>query len=109
MKTETVVVFEQTTPAASIGRPTHARGDRDASRMVQAVELSTGALETALTSFIETVRAMLEKVDQGSGDYAMDTVEVAAQVGADGKVGFMGVGIAAQATSSMKIVFKRKA
>jgi hypothetical protein len=39
----------------------------------------------------------------------MDTVEVAAQVGADGKVGFMGVGIAAQATSSMKIVFKRKA
>lgn len=64
--------------------------------------------EDNLAAFIETVTAMLDKAEATAGaGVCMDTVEVAVQVGADGKVGFMGVGLGVQASSSMKITFKR--
>ncbi len=106
MKADTIVIFDQATPEASIGRPTQARGTE--SRLVRAVELSSNTLETALTGFIEALSGMLDNVQSKSGDYAVDTVEVSAQVGADGRVGIMGIGASAQATSSLKIIFKRK-
>ncbi len=108
MRSDKVFVFDAEAPAVGVGRPTSARGDQDGSRVTRAVELSTDVMEANLTAFIETVAAMLDKgesaVDAG---VRMDTVEVSVQVGADGKVGFMGVGLSAQASSSMKIVFKR--
>ena len=61
-----------------------------------------------MTGFIETVKSMLEKVDDETGNFCMDTVEVAAQISTEGKVGFMGVGLGATASSSMKISFARR-
>ena len=72
------------------------------------MEASTGVIEQSLTGFIETVKSMLEKVDDDTGEYRVDTVEVTAQVSTEGKVGFMGVGLGATASSGMKILFARR-
>lgn len=108
MKSDSVFVFDAETSEVGIGRPTAARGDHDGGRVAHAVKLSTDVMEANLTAFIGTVAAMLEKADGAAGaGMRMETVEVSVQVGADGKVGFMGVGLGATASSSMKIVFKR--
>ncbi|MFA3919552.1 Pepco domain-containing protein [Ruegeria hyattellae] len=109
MSPNKVFIFETETEAQPIGRPTSARGQADTSRVARAVELSADAMEANLTTFIETVASMLDKAEAAAGaGVRMDTVEVSVQVGADGKVGFMGVGLSAQASSSMKLVFKRE-
>jgi hypothetical protein len=89
-----------------VARPTRARGESGAA--TRAVEASTGVIEQSLTGFIATVKSMLDKVDDSGGNFHVDTVEVAAEVSTEGKVGFMGVGLAASASSSMKILFARK-
>lgn len=108
MTTEKVVIFDMIDVQPVAGRPTRARGEDRSSRSTRAVETSTGVIEQSLTGFIETVKSMLENVEDTSGDYQMETVEVAAQVSTEGKVGFMGVGLGANASSSMKIMFKRR-
>jgi hypothetical protein len=101
-----VIIFDVANIQPAVGRPTSARGAPGAT--AQAVEANTNAIEESLTGFIETVKAMLEKVDDAKGDFRVDTVEVAAQVSTEGKVGFMGVGLGATASSGMKILFKRR-
>ena len=108
MKTEKIVIFDVVDVQPAAGRPTRARAEEKSSRTTRAVEASTGVIEQSLTGFIETVKSMLDNVEDTSGDYQMDTVEVAAQVSTEGKVGFMGIGLGANASSSMRILFKRR-
>ena len=108
MSADKLIVFDVTDIQSVDGmRPTRARGDR-ISATAQAVEASSSAIENSLTGFIYTVKSMLEKVDDVSGNYKISKVEIAAQVSSEGKVGFMGVGLSANASSSMKIEFTRR-
>jgi hypothetical protein len=108
MSADKLVIFDVTDIQPVDGmRPTRARGDR-ISAPAQAVEASASAIENSLTGFIDTVKSMLEKVDDVSGNYKLNKVEIAAQVSSEGKVGFMGVGLSANASSSMKIEFTRR-
>lgn len=107
MAEDKLVIFEVTDTPAIPGRPTHARGQLDNSA-AQAIETSAGAIEQSLTGFINAVKTMLEKVEDEAGLYKLSKVEVAAQVSSQGKVGFMGVGLAASASSSLKIEFTRR-
>lgn len=108
MKMEKVVIFDVVDVQPAAGRPTRARAEEKSSRTTRAVEASTKVIEQSLTGFIETVKSMLENVEDTSGNYQMDTIEVAAQVSTEGKVGFMGVGLGANASSGMRIVFNRR-
>ncbi len=108
MVTENLIIFDVTDVQTFDGvRPTRARGDK-ASATSRAVEASSSAIEESLTGFIDTVKLMLEKVDHVSGNYKINKVEIAAQVSSEGKVGFMGVGLSANASSSLKIEFTRR-
>nr|WP_067293698.1 hypothetical protein [Marinobacterium profundum] len=111
MSEKKLVIFDITDVQTIDGiRPTRARGDRvsASAQAVEAVEASSSAIEKSLTGFIDTVKSMLEKVDDVSGNYKINKVEIAAQVSSEGKVGFMGVGLSANASSSMKIEFTRR-
>lgn len=109
MSAENITIFTAEAQAGPVGRPTAARGDAQAARLGEAVEVSVDVMEKNVTSFVESVSSMIEAADNATvGDVSLETVEIAVQIGADGKVGFMGIGLAANASSSMKIVFKRK-
>ncbi len=108
MSAEKLIIFDVTDVQSIDGlRPTRARGDK-ISASARAVEASSSAIEKSLTGFIDTVKSMLEKVDDVTGSYKINKVEIAAQVSSEGKVGFMGVGLAANASSSLKIEFTRR-
>lgn len=107
MAIDKVLIFDVPDVQASAGRPTRARGDGVSSRAARAFEASAATLEQSLVGFVETMREMLGKIDDAAGVYHLDTVEVAAEISTEGKVGFVGVGLGAQASSSMKILFKR--
>ncbi|MCV6586963.1 MAG: hypothetical protein OIF47_15650 [Marinibacterium sp.] len=109
MTADKVVIFTADADALPVGRPTSARGGPGSDRLAQAVEVSTDLMERNVAAFVENVSSMIEAANAAAvGDVALDTVEIAVQIGADGKVGFMGVGVGAKATSSMKIVFRRQ-
>ena len=108
MNEPTVVVFDVVDVQSSVARPTRARMEKAPSGAVKAVEASVSTIEASLGSFVQTVRGMLAKVEGQAGEYGIDTVEVSAQVSTEGKVGFMGIGLAAKGSSGMKIVFKRR-
>lgn len=104
---EKLIVFDVVdVQPGGVVRPTRARGEVGAA--AYAVETSTGAIEESLTGFIQTVKSMLERVEDDEGNFHVDTVEVTAQVSTEGKVGFMGVGLGAKASSGMKILFARR-
>lgn len=108
MKSESVFIFDQEASEIGIARPTSARGGSDGQRVARAVEVSSEVMEANLTAFINTIADMLSKADAAEeAGMRMDTVNVSIQVGADGKFGFMGVGLSARASSTMTIVFKR--
>ena len=108
MATDKLIIFDVTDVQTFDGvRPTRARGDKT-SATAQAVEASSSAIEKSMIGFIDTVKSMLENVDDVSGNYKINKVEIAAQVSSEGKVGFMGVGLSANASSGLKIEFTRR-
>ena len=74
---------------------------------MKAVDHSVEQLGEHMTNFVEGVQQMLSKGAQVVGEFRMETVEVQAEIGIEGKVGFLGTGAAASGSSQIKIVFKR--
>lgn len=70
--------------------------------------VDTEQLSDSLVGFIDNVRDMLAKVSQTAGEFRVEKVEVAAQINASGKVGFLGSGAEASGGASLKIVLERK-
>lgn len=104
---KTITIFEAVEVApASSGRPTYARSGGDA--MTKAVERSLEDMQAHMTGFIDGVQAMLSAAANIGGEFQMNTVEVQAQIGLEGKIGFLGSGAAASGSSQIKIVFERK-
>jgi hypothetical protein len=103
---KSIPIFEvvDVAPATS-GRPIHTRGS--AARVVKAVDHSVEQLEQHMTNFVEGVQQMLSKGAQVVGEFRMETVEVQAEIGIEGQVGFLGTGLSASGSSQIKIVFER--
>jgi hypothetical protein len=59
--------------------------------------------------FIAQVQKILAESVQISGDYSLDTVEVNAEISANGQIGFMGTGVGITGKGGIKFVFKRSA
>jgi hypothetical protein len=102
---KSVPIFEvvEISPATG-GRPIHTRTDR---AVVKAIDQNVEDLERHMTNFVECVQQMLAKGTEVAGEFRMETVEVQAQIGIEGQVGFLGTGVAASGNSQIKIVFER--
>ena len=105
---KTIPIFEvvDIVPAGG-GRPQYTRTTNPTS--VRAVESSVDQLKSQMSNFIEGVQELLATGAQIAGEFRMQTVEVQAQIGVEGKIGFLGTGAAATGSSQIKIVFQREA
>lgn len=104
-KTLTIFQVEEIKPTRRGERPEYHRSAGQA--RVVASEKSIDELQEHMTDFIEGVQAILAKGAQVAGQFHMETVEVQAQIGLEGKIGFLGTGAAAKGSSQIKIVFAR--
>ncbi len=84
---KSITIFEpvEITPAGG-GRPTFTRGDT----MTRVIERSIDEMQEHMTGFIEGVQEILSKGATVAGEFSMERVEVQAQIGIEGKIGFMG-------------------
>lgn len=61
-----------------------------------------------MTEFIDGVQEILSKGARIAGEFRMETVEIQAEISVEGKIGFLGTGVAAKGQSQIKIVFQRQ-
>ena len=107
--TTTVPIFdvvEVTETPAAPDRPFQPRGGREMS--VRMVEQGVEVLKQSMATFVDAVNAMVQHGAEIAGEFEMETVEVNAVIGANGKIGFAGTGLQLEGTSSLKIVLKRR-
>lgn len=88
-------------------RPLEPRLER-AGRGVNRVEIPFGSLQSSMRDFLDGAHGLLAQELARADPYAVDTVEVAAQISADGKVGFLGTGVGVGGQASVKFIFKRQ-
>lgn len=87
---------------------TYRSGKKKLRGAMQAVEVDIDTLSQNLVGFIENVRGMLAKVSSDAEQFQVEKVEVSAQIGAEGEVGFLGTGVKAKGGASLKIVLERR-
>jgi hypothetical protein len=108
--TTTVPIFDVVQVGEASGapeRPFQPRGERELS--VRVVEQGIEVLEQSMGTFLDAVNAMIAHSPEVTGGFEMDTVEVHAVIGGNGKIGFAGIGLQLQGSSSLKIVLRRRA
>lgn len=76
---------------------------------VQKVELPFRSLQESMRDFLDAAHGLLAQEFDRAGGFAVDSVEIAAQISADGKVGFLGTSVGLGGQASLKFVFKRSA
>lgn len=76
---------------------------------VQKVELPFTGLQESMRDFLDAAHGLLAQEFDRRGGFAVDSVEIAAQISADGKVGFLGTSVGLGGQASLKFVFKRPA
>ena len=86
------------------GRPISVRADQPRQR-VAAIPMNQ--LRSNVSSFMEGARRLMDDLDQKVGAYQLAEVEISAQIGADGKVGFLGSGMGIEASASFKLKLTR--
>src|SRR6476661_655013 len=75
--------------------------------VVKSKEIAVDDFKYSLSRFLLTVENILSTSKQRYGDFIMDSIEINAEVSADGKVGFMGTEVGVSGTHGIKFVFKR--
>jgi hypothetical protein len=111
IETRKIIIFdaeiESEESTASGPRPA---GVRDALRRfkVKTSEVTVDQLKKNINDFLTNVEDILEDTKL-SGNYGVDSVEVNAEISANGQVGFMGTGIGLAGKTGIKFVLKRSA
>ncbi len=87
------------------GRPIFTRSG--AGGALKTVEIPMKELQVNVERFLHGTQLLLERGAQTVGAFSMDEVVVQAQIGANGKVGFMGTGVGLKGEASITFTFKR--
>lgn len=95
-----------TEPVDSSGRPLMTRSLDSTTATAVAVPLTE--LKRNMDSFVQAIEEMLASASDAARAFQTSEVVVQAQVGTDGKVGFLGSGIGASAQASLTIKFARR-
>jgi hypothetical protein len=108
-KNSTIVVFD-VEPEPQVGpggRPIQPRGMWDTARKVTGHVLPLDELQQNMEHFVSGVQQMLAHSAAAAGEFALNTVEINAQISANGQVGFMGSGVSTTGAASIKFVLTR--
>lgn len=101
---ELYVLTAAPTHAGSDGRPVSVRGF-DGGLSIANVPM--GSFKVGMANFMNSVRSLVADIEQKAGGYEIDQVEIAASIGADGKVSFLGSGVGVETSASFTITLKR--
>jgi hypothetical protein len=77
-------------------------------KIIKATEVAVDQVEENMARFLSGVGGIIDRGARLTGEYEVETVEVNAQISADGQIGFMGSGIGMTGSAGIKFVFKRK-
>jgi hypothetical protein len=106
---ETLVALE----ASSGSRPAKLRDDRRAAIVPQiaqdVTEITLDAFQASIDNTTDALSTIFASAfEKAFGEFQLNKVEVDLEISADGKVGFMGSGIAIKGSSSLKLKFARR-
>ena len=109
-KETSIIVFdvESEQQAGPGGRPLQPRGISDLLRKVAGHSVAVDRVKRNITQFLSSVQDMLAEGADAAGDFRVDTVEIDAQISAEGQVGFMGSGVGMSGSAGIKFVLKRR-
>jgi hypothetical protein len=77
-------------------------------KVVKATAVAVDQVEKNMTRFLSGVGDIINRGAEVNGEYEVETVEVNAQISADGQIGFMGSGVGMTGSAGITFVFKRK-
>ncbi|MFC1981255.1 hypothetical protein ACFLVN_03345 [Chloroflexota bacterium] len=84
------------------------RSGRIGEKVIKATAVAVDQVEKNMTRFLSGVGDIINRGAEVTGEYEVETVEVNAQISADGQIGFMGSGIGMTGSAGITFVFKRK-
>ena len=87
------------------GRPTHLRKHLEEPSIVN---VSLDSFKAGMNSFMNTVRSLVADIEHKAGDYEIDQLEIAASIGVDGKVSFLGSGVGMETAASFTITLTKQ-
>ena len=87
------------------GRPISARGDGPAAPRVS--ERSVKEVAENMNGFLKNLGQIISLDEDIEGGFAIERVEVNAEITGEGKIGFMGSGVNVGASTGIKIVLQR--
>lgn len=107
-----MIIFDvdiEAVPVTVEGGPQPTNVLRNAVRWFKAKpsEVTVDQVKKNMKNFLNDVEGILEEGSRFSGKYAIDTVEINAEISANGQVGFMGTGVGLAGKTGLKFVFKR--
>jgi hypothetical protein len=101
-----IVVVSMSPPAARKGE-TDLAGPIKLSDYLYAQPVPTTELRDRFTSFLEQLKDVIGNAPAAYGNYAMDEIEISAEVNASGHLRLLGSGGSAGAKGGIKFKFKR--
>ena len=104
----TIRVFD--VESVSQGRPSGPllRSGRVGEKVMKATAVAVDQVEKNMAQFLSGIGDVISRGAEITGEYEVDTVEVNAQISADGQIGFMGSGIGVTGSAGITFVFKRQ-
>lgn len=75
--------------------------------MVKENKVDVDKIQTQITAFISKVQTVLSNCPTEQQGFKMETVEINAQISAEGQIGFMGTHVGMTGTGGIKFVFRR--
>ena len=106
---KTILIFD-VEPGAQVepSRPLF-RSDRGIrEKVIKATSVAVDQVEENMKQFLSGICDIVSRGADVVGEYEVDTVEVNAQISADGQIGFMGSRIGMTGSAGITFVFKRK-
>lgn len=71
-------------------------------------KITTEELEKNLLGFCNSFSSIVDKVDSQTNDFEISEITVKLQVGAKGKIGFLGIGSELSGQTGLDVKFKKK-
>ena len=102
-----ILDLESEPQAGPGGRPFQPRGVLDAVRKLTGRAVPVGQLQENMTAFLTGVQEIVAKSADMQGGFRLETVEIDAQITAEGKFALMGSSVGMAGSAGIKFVLKR--
>ena len=84
------------------------RGITDMFRKAIGRAIPVEQVQQNMTQFLANIQEILAKGAEVSGEFWLDTIEINAQISAEGQIGFMGNNVGTAGSAGIKFLLKRR-